>query len=202
MQKMQQQNPLADAVQVQLETSMQLTDAVFSGTEKIERAMRDATHQAVDGQLTMARAVAGIHNPTEMVDVRQSLATRPESVMKCQQQIMLAFAEMQNDISKSIQHYMERFSPVAIVRPNEAAQTMDTASQKASNAFFNPVSSMLSVWESAFREAAQLANRNMMAARTTMESAANATSEAVSHSVEAVDLEEHEHSDKKHARRR
>jgi len=202
MQKTQQHNPLVDAVQVQLETSMQLTDAVFSGTEKIERAMRDATHQAVDGQLTMARAVVGIHNPAEMVDVRTSLATRPESVMKCQQQIMVAFAEMQNDIGKSIQHYMERFSQVAIARSNEAAQPTNTASQTASSAMFNPVSSMLSVWESAFREAAQLANRNMMAARTTMESAANAASEAVAHTVEAVDMEEHEHSDKKHARRR
>jgi hypothetical protein len=42
----------------------------------------------------------------------------------------------------------------------------------------------------------------MMAARTTMESAANAASEAVAHTVDATDLEDHEHSDKKHARRR
>jgi glutamate formiminotransferase len=111
---------------------------------------------------------------------------------------MSAVAEMQAEFGKSIQYYMERFSQTAIARAGEVERTSEAANEQANNAMFNPVSSMISMWEKAFREAATLANRNMMAARNSMETAANAASEAVAHAVESVDLEEHEHADKKH----
>lgn len=202
MRKMQQQNPMVDMVRYQLEASMQLADAVFSGTEKIDRAVLDATHQAVDGQLKFARAVANIRDPSQMAELQTSLAHRPERTIQCQQQIMSALAEMQAEFGKSMQYYMERFGQAAIARTGEVERTGEAAKEEAGNALFNPVSSMMSMWQSAFREAATLANRNIVAARSTMESAASAASEAVSHAVEAVDVEEHEHEKKHGASRR
>jgi len=198
MRKMQQQNPMVDMVRYQLDASMQLANALFSGTEKIDRAVLDATHQAVDGQLKFARAVANIRDPSKMAELQSTLAHRPEQTIQCQQQIMSAFAEMQAEFGKSIQYYMERFGQTAIARASEAERTGEAANEQANNAMFNPVSSMISMWETAFREAATMANKNMMAARNSMETAANAASEAVAHTVESVDMEEHEHADKKH----
>lgn len=200
MQKIQQQNPMVDMVRYQLDASMQLANALFSDTEKIDRAVLDATHQAVDSQLKLARAVTNIRDPSKMAELQTTLAHRPERTIQCQQQIMSALAEMQVEFGKSMQFYMERFSQTAITRAGEAERTTsEAANEQVNNAMFNPVSSMMSMWENAFREAATLANRNLMAARNTMETAANAASEAVAHSVESVDMEDqHEHADKKH----
>ena len=57
MHKTQQHNPVVDMVQYQLDASIQLADVVFSGTEKIDRAVLDVTHQAVDSQLKLVRAL-------------------------------------------------------------------------------------------------------------------------------------------------
>jgi len=201
MRKMQQHNPMVDMVRYQLDTSMQLADAVFSGTEKIDRAVLDAAHQAVDGQLKFARAVANIRDPSKMAELQTTLAHRPERTIHCQQQIMSAFAEMQAEFGKSIQNYMERFSQTAIARAGEIERTGETTTEGAGSALFNPVSSMLSMWENAFREATTMANRNIVAARSSMETAAAAASEAVAHAVEAVEVEEHEeheHAEKRH----
>ena len=80
MRKMQQQNPMVDMVRYQLDASMQLANALFSGTEKIDRAVLDATHQAVDGQLKFARAVANIRDPSKMAELQNTLAHRPEQI--------------------------------------------------------------------------------------------------------------------------
>ena len=201
MRKMQQQNSMVDMVRYQLEASMQLADAVFSGTEKIDRAVLDATHQAVDGQLKFARAVTNIRDPSKMAELQTTMAHRPERTIQCQQQIISAFAEMQAEFGKSIQNYMERFSQTAISRAGEIERTGDTSAADTGNAMFNPVKSMVSMWENAFREVTTMANQNIVAARSSMETTAGAASEAVAHAVESVDIEEHEqheHGDRKH----
>ena len=51
-----QQNPLVNIVQNQLDASMRLADAVFLGKGKIDRVILDATHQAVENNLQMAKS--------------------------------------------------------------------------------------------------------------------------------------------------
>lgn len=63
MHKTQQHNPVVDMVQYQLDASIQLADVVFSGTEKIDRAVLDVTHQAVDSQLKLVRAMTNMRDP-------------------------------------------------------------------------------------------------------------------------------------------
>jgi hypothetical protein len=200
MPKMQQHNPMVDMVRYQLEASMQLADAVFSGTEKIDRAVIDATHQTVDGQLKFARAVADIRDPSKIAELQTTLTHRPEQTMQCQQQIMSAFAEMQAEFGKSIQYYMERFSQVTVARTGEVERTSEAGSEQVNHALFNPVASVFSMWENAFREVSTLANRNMVAARSSIETAAHTASEAVAHAVDATEeaQDELEHGEKKH----
>lgn len=185
-----QHNPMVDIVQYQLDASIHLADAVFSGTEKIDRAVLDVTHQAVDGQLKFARAVADMRDPGKMVDLQVSIAARPEKAMHCQQQIMAALVEMQAEFGKSIRNYMERMSNATASQSEEAAhqmtRQMNTGSaQQAQDAMPNPFTGMISVWEQAFREATRLANQNMMVARSNVENAAHAAGEAMARSMEA-----------------
>lgn len=201
MRKSQQHNSMVELVRYQIETSMQLADAVFSGTEKIDRAVLDATHQAVDGQLKFARAIVNIRDPSQMTELQTTLAHRPEQSIHCQQQIMSAFAEMQAEFGKSIQNYMQRFSQTALERATEIERTGETSTEGEGKALSNPVASMVSMWEKAFREAATMASRNLGAARGPIETATSSESDAVIHAVESGDIEEHElheHADKKH----
>ncbi len=180
-----QHNPMVDIVQYQLDASIHLADAVFSGTEKIDRAMLDVTHQAVDGQLKFVRAVADMRDPGKMADLQVAIAARPEKAMHCQQQIMAALVEMQAEFGKSIRNYMERMSVTSASQAEAAAQPLNAAAAQAQEAMPNPFTGMMSVWEQAFREATRLANQNMMVARSNVESAAHAAGEAMARSMEA-----------------
>lgn len=185
MRRMQQHNPVADLMRFQLDASIELADAVFNGTEKIDRAMLDVTHHAVDGQLKLARAVADMRDPDKLADLQVSIAGRPERTMRCQQEIMAALVEMQAEFGKSIRHYMEQMSQTAAEQADEATERLSTGTQEAATSAANPFTGMLSVWEQAFREASRLANQNMLVARNSMESATLAAREAVSRSMEA-----------------
>lgn len=184
MRRMQQHNPVVDMVQYQLDVSIHLADAMFSTTEKIDRAMLDVTHQAVDGQLKFARAVADMRDPAKLTDLQVSIAARPEKAMHCQQQIMAALVEMQAEFGKSVRNYMERLSQNTAEQAGEAGEQVSNSLNEAAGNAVNPFSGMLSVWEQAFREASRMASQNMMVARSSVESAANAAREAMSRSME------------------
>lgn len=182
MRSTQQHNPMVDLVHYQLEASMHLAEAVFSGTEKIDRAMLDVTHQAVDGQLKLARAVTDMRDPARMAELQVSLASRPEKAMHCQQQIMSALVEIQAEFGRSIRNYLERFGQSTAQQVSEAIQHAEPVAgighQQGSP--LNPFTGMLSVWEEAFREAGKLASQNMMAASSSLESATAAAREMTS----------------------
>ncbi len=184
MRSTQQHNPMVDLVHYQLEATMHLAEVVFSGTEKIDRAMLDVTHQAVDGQLKLARAVTDMRDPTHMAELQVSLASRPEKAMHCQQQIMSALIEIQTQFGRSIRDYLERFGQSTAEQAGEAIQQGETVAgiRHLQGATLNPFAGMLSVWEEAFREAGKLASQNMMAASTSLGSSA-APAREITHSI-------------------
>ncbi len=190
-----QHTMVVDIVQYQLDASIHLADAVFSGTEKIDRAMLDVTHQAVDGQLKFARAVADMRDPGKMADLQVAIAARPEKAMLCQQQIMAAMVEMQAEFGRSIRNYMDRMSATAASEADEASRQPAAggtqAKAQAQDLMSHPLSGMISVWEQAFREATRLANQNMMVARSNVENAAHAAGEAMARSMEAGGVNGH-----------
>ena len=180
-----QHNPMVDIVQYQLDTSIHLADAVFSGTEKIDRAMLDVTHHAVEGQLKFARAITDMRDPDKLAELQVAIAARPEKAMHCQQQIMAAMVEIQAEFSKSIRSYIERMGTAAASQTEEAAQQVNAGTTQTQTAMTHPFTSMLSVWEQAFREATRLASQNVAAARSNVENAAHVAGEALARTMEA-----------------
>jgi Phasin protein len=197
MQKAQHHNPVVDMVQHQLDASIQLADVVFSGTEKIDRAVLDVTHQAVESQLKLVRAMANMRDPSKIADLQSVIANRPEKAMHCQQQIMSALVEMQTEFGRSVRDYMDRVSHSAAEQVESAQQQATTGlnqpGQMMASPMVNPFTGMMGIWEQALREASRFATQNMTAARSTAETAANFAREAVSRTVEHT-AEEMEHS--------
>ena len=193
MRSTQQHNPVVEMVQYQLEASIHLAEAVFSGTEKIDRAMLDVTHQAMDGQLKLVRAVASMRDPSRMAELQSSLASRPEKTMHCQQQIMSALVEIQAEFGKSIRNSLERFSQVSADQAAETAHEHSAGAgrNEGKDAPLNPFTGMLSVWEEAFKEASRLASQNLMVARNSMENTTSAMREAASQHYEASHVDTH-----------
>ncbi len=191
MRKSQQHHPMVDIVQYQLETSIHLADAVFNGTEKIDRAMLDVTHQAVDRQLKLARAVTEFRDPSKVSELQVAIAGRPERAMQCQQEIMSALVEIQAEFGKSIRDCMEKCSEFASERVAETgAEVQGVLPEGATSGVMSPFLGMISVWERAFREAGRLASQNMMAATSSVENAAHMTRDVMSAAGEAVTPDE------------
>ncbi len=198
MHKTQQHNPVVDMVQYQLDASIQLADVVFSGTEKIDRAVLDVTHQAVDSQLKLVRAIANMRDPSRMADLQQAIAHRPEKAMQCQQQIMSALVEMQTEFGRSVREYMDRVSHTAAEQVESAQHQATSGSSQPGEAMANPFTGMMGVWEQVFREASRFATQNMTVARSNVETAANYARDAVSQTVEHVGEDmEHPHGHKR-----
>ena len=200
MPKAQQHNPVVDMVQYQLDASIQLADVVFSGTEKIDRAVLDVTHQAVDSQLKLVRAMTNMRDPSRMADLQSALAHRPEKAMHCHQQIMSALVEMQTEFGRSVREYIDRVSHSAAEQVESAQHQAAAGLGQSGEATANPFTGMMGVWEQAFREASRFATQNMTVARSNVETAANFARDAVSRTAEHVAEEvEHPHAHKKTA---
>ncbi|HEY0845790.1 MAG TPA: phasin family protein [Noviherbaspirillum sp.] len=163
--------PLVTMYQTQLEASRRVADAVFSGTEKIDRVMIDATHRVVTEQLNLAEAMAAARDPRVAGSTLQAsfFSGNRNNAVDYQKEIMRIFAEMQNEISRSWQDYVQQLRTQAA---NNATRPLETAQSRANDTVFDPMTSMFSVWESAFKEVADLARRNMSAARATATDAA------------------------------
>ena len=169
-------NPIVDMYQTQLEASRRFADVVFSGTEKIDRVVIEATHRAFTEQLNFAQAVASARDPKGVANLQSTFfSRRPESAVSYQKEIMRIFAEIQNEIGRSMQDYAEKFGTNVA---NNATAPLKAVQEQTNDTVFNPMTGMFSVWESAFKEVASLANRNMAEARSGYESAANAATTA------------------------
>jgi len=180
-------SPLVAMYQTQLEVSKRCADAVFSGTEKLDRAVIEATHRAFNEQLNFAQAITAVRDPQSAGNTMRSrfLSRTPDDALSYQTEIMRIVTEMQTDIGKSLQAYVDQLgvsatSGVSAVRESSPLQLQST------DAAFNPMTSMFSVWESAFKEVASMAKKNMMAARSTMEDAASTAIQRASNGVSAA----------------
>jgi hypothetical protein len=168
-------SPLMNVYQTQLEASRRFADVIFDGTGKIDQIMIDAIHGMVNRQLSLAHSMATARDPQSAASTLQSnlLSRGPDDTMNYQKEIMRIIAEMQNDIGKSMQEYIERLGSNAAAGTATGAATLEATQQQANDAVYNPMTSMFSVWESAFKEAAALAKKNMATAQSTIEDVTN-----------------------------
>jgi hypothetical protein len=165
--------PMAAVYQAQLEASRRCADALLSGTEKIDRAVIDVAHRMFMRQLNFAQAMTAARDPRSVANMQSSLLA-PNDAVNCQQEIMRIFAEMQNEIGRSLQEYAEQIGGHAA----SSAAPVEEVREKASETALNPIAGMFSVWESAFKEATALARKNMDAAQSAMEDAASKAMES------------------------
>lgn len=161
-------NPLVTVYQTQLEASRRFAEAIFAGTEKIDRVMIGATQRAFNEQLNFVEAMTTARDPRSVGSALQSgfMIRNPDDAVNYQKEIVRIIAEMQNEIGKGMRDYMDQLR-------TQTASSTDAATAgvqaQAGNATANPVTSMFSVWEAAFREVADLAKKNMTAARSAAE---------------------------------
>lgn len=169
-------SPMVNMYQTQLEASRRFADAIFAGTEKIDRVVIGATHRAFNEQLRFAQAMSNMRDPRNVGTTFQSslLSRNPDDAVNYQKEIMRIFAEMQNEIGRSMQDYIEQLGSNTVTN---TAVPLGVSQAQANDAVFNPMTSMFSVWESAFKEVAELAKKNMVAARSAIDNAATKTRE-------------------------
>jgi len=168
-------NPMVSMYQNQLETSRRVGDAIFSGVEKIDRVCIAAVHRLFTEQMRFATNLTTIRDPRNLGNMLQSnmLARSPEENVNYQKEVMQIIAEMQNELGRSMQHYIEQLG--TNVAATSRAPLESAQGRGANEAMFNPVTSMFSVWESAFKEVAALAKENMTAARSAINETAGRT---------------------------
>lgn len=170
-------NPVVNMYRTQLEASRRFADAIFTGTEKIDRVFIGATHRIFNEQLDFVQAMATVRDPRSAASTLQSgLMARPDDSVNYQKEIMRIFAEMQTEIGRSLQDCLEQLGTQAA---NTASTPIRNTQVQANDMIFNPVTSMFSVWESAFKEVAALAKKNMTAARNVADEAASRAAQSV-----------------------
>jgi len=178
MQMQNATNPLVTMYHTQLEASRRFAEVVFAGTEKIDRVMIGATQRVFNEQLNFAQALTSARDPRAVGSTLQSsfLARNPDEAVSYQKEIVRIVAEMQNEISRSMQDYIEQMRTSAT---SSATKPLEAAQAQANDVMFNPMTSMFSVWESAFKEVAEMTKKNMAAARSAVEDAASRTTQQV-----------------------
>lgn len=86
-----------------------------------------------------------------------------------------------------MRNYMDQMSSLGNGAVGELASEIQDDTPDSAQAF-NPLTGLFSAWQSAFREAASAATRNMEVARTTLENAASAIEENANQAIDdAVD---------------
>jgi len=175
-------SPLMNMYHTQLEASRRFADVIFSGTEKMDRAMIGATHRVFNEQIKLAEAISTVRDPRNIGAALQSglLSRNPDEAVNYQQEIMRIYAEMQNDIGKSLHEYIRQLGTNASVGATQSGESGKTEDM------YSPVNSMFSVWESAFKEVAALAKKNMTTARSAVEDAAGRAMEGAANYSTAV----------------
>ena len=171
-------NPMVNMYRTQLEASRRFADAIFAGTEKIDRVFIGATHRMFNEQLNLVQALANIRDPRSAASMLQSgmLMRTPDDSVNYQKEMMRIFAEMQSEIGRSLQDCFEQLGTQAA---GTAGTPLRAAQQQNNDAMFNPMTSMFSVWESAFKEVAALAKKNMTAARSSVDETASRTAQTM-----------------------
>lgn len=163
-------NPMADIYHSQLEATRRFAEVLFSGTERLDHVVLEATHRAFTNNLNLAHAAVSMRDPKELANMQSNLlAQRPDSAMNFQKEMMRVFAEIQNEMGKSMKEYVEKFGNNVT---RSATAPLKSVQDRTTEAIFNPMTGMFSLWESAFREVATMTNKNMSAASAGVQKAA------------------------------
>jgi len=174
-------NPFLDVYQTQIEASRRFLDTIFSSTEKIDQVVRGAAQRAVNEQLNFAEAFTQAKDPASIGAAWQSgmAARNSDQAVNYQRELVRIVVEMQSELGRGVQDYVEQLRSQAAsgFKPRIDATVTQPAGDTASNS--NPMTSLFSVWQNAFKEASSLAQRNLSTFNEAVGSAAQQNSRYV-----------------------
>ena len=184
--------PISDLFQTQLETSRRISDAVFSGTGKLDHAVMEAVHHAVDEHLRFAQAIGQARDPQTLSNLSSTYwVSKPSDVQTLQKNVVQIITEMQNEVGRSTQAYLDQLRSKTMhqVSPNAYA-----SSAGFGQSGLNPFSTAVSAWESSMRGMSVIAEKVIATARAgttrassvAARSATAATLDAVSETERAI----------------
>ncbi|TCS35747.1 phasin family protein [Paucimonas lemoignei] len=180
-------SPMATFCQTQLEASRQFADALFSSAEKLDQVLLAASHRACIEQLRFAQSLASVRDPQGAADVQAKFfSQRPDRAMNYQRELVRVFTEVQAELGNSMRTYMEQIGSIGNGAASEFASEAERDAPTAAD-IYSPMTGIFSVWQSAFREAASAANRNMEVARSTFENVVNTVQDNAGEVVDTVD---------------
>lgn len=175
---------MAELYQTQLEASRYFGGMLFANTKKIDRLVIDAAHHALAEHADFVQSIAAARDPQGIASAQITyFSRRPDSVFGYQKELMRIFSEMQNDIGRSIQEYAGK---VGGRMTRQVSTPINAVPQHTVEAARNSAATLTSVWESAFRDAASLANGNLAAAQSAFKDTENATVNKVRKTVQAA----------------
>lgn len=156
--------PLSDLLQTQLEVSRRISDAFFSGAGKLDHAMLDVTHQALDEQLRFAQAIGNTRDPQTFSNLQSTYwASKPDEVQIFQKKMVQIITEMQNELGRATQSYIEQMSVRGM---RGMSPGVFATGDRAASAGMSPFDNMMSVWGNTMRGMSSMADQAISTART------------------------------------
>ncbi len=182
--------PISDLCQTQLEASRRISDAIFSGAGKIDRVMLDAGHRAVDEQLRFAQAVGNTRDMQVLSNLQSTFwGAKPEQMQRFQQDFVRILSEVQNQLGRATQAYIEQFGTNVMRSMPFGMPLQQSRSGMSGMSGTNPVSSMMSAWDTTLRGMSQLSGQAIATARSgaqVAETVVHAGEQAVTESMESA----------------
>ena len=139
--------PLGDLCQSQLDASRRINDALFTGTGRVDRAMLDASHHAIDEQLRYVQAVGATRDVQGLSNLQSNYWVRPpQQLLQLQQEFVRILAEMHHEVGRATQAcFVPLFDSWLEAMPPRS-QRIPGSSRSAPG---NPFSAMMPTWDAA-----------------------------------------------------
>jgi hypothetical protein len=152
---------VSKSYQRQMDASRDIAETIFHGTDRIEHLMIETTRKAFDEQMKFFQALATVRDTKSIAAVQSAFfSATPEKMTAAQ----LELIKIVTDAQKQITSTMDRYRASLGVDTMSASATSDVKSALNqpynSISSINPLASVFSMWEKAFKESFELANRN------------------------------------------
>jgi len=137
----------------QIEASQEVAEAMFQSVEKAEKLILDAAKKNFEEQLKFAQSLAAARDPQGVAALQNTFfGNSPERAMEYQKQILQIVMEANSAFGHAMETYMHGVK--------ESANTAGAATAGGGNPAA-VMSSIMPMWDAAFKEFTKSANRLM-----------------------------------------
>lgn len=168
------ENAITKTYQNQLDASRQLAQTVLTCTEKIDHTLLQTAQELFMEQTRFAQALVNSRDPKQIILLQSSFFSHtPECVTQSQKDILQICQEMQDQVGKTMEQYLEHASHEPLLPiPGTVSR------EKSRTDFMAPISDLFNVWSKAFQQASTLATHNLEVASSNFEKGKNTIAEA------------------------